>query len=113
MTPLEKLVTLGAPLVGNLSECPKLIGSTILAWGYYRDDITVYLVMLAPNKRVPNEENYATLYMNLRPLTDPDNANIFYGDYTERRAMVPYGVQTFPNIVPTVQCWQDEYGMDY
>lgn len=81
-----------------------LCGSTVIASGYYRDDIVVFMVLLAPDQRLG--ANYGLFFVNLVKLTDP-------ADTGERRKGVPYGLQTFMNIVPTVQCWADEYGMDF
>ena len=97
-------------MLGQQFETDNFIlrGSTVIASGYYRDDIVSLMVLLAPNQRLGADSNYANygiFFVNLVTLGVTDTG--------ERRANVPYGLQTFKNIVPTVQCWADEYGMDY
>lgn len=93
-------------MLGQQFETDNFIlrGSTVIASGNYRDDIVSLMVLLAPEQRLGG--NYGIFFVNLTRLTDP-------ADTGERREGVPYGLQTFKNIVPTVQCWADEYGMDY
>ena len=97
---------LGQQVWIHLGEDPRLDGATVIASGYYRDDIMSLMVLLPDGHRIPNVANYANFHVNLVGLTDP-------ADKGERRKGVPYAIRTFPNIVPAVRSWESEYGMDY
>ena len=69
-------------MLGEQFETDNFIlrGSTVIASGYYRDDIVVFMVLLAPDQRLG--ANYGLFFVNLVKLTDPT-------DTGERRKGVP------------------------
>lgn len=72
-------------------------GSTVIAWGYWEDDretIIAILSIIPERNRVAEEANYKAFLLNL------DRGRV---------AML----EKFMNIVPAVEYYRDELGMDY
>lgn len=67
---------------------------TVVAWGYYDDDWLAVLTLLNADRRVPNHTNY----------------ELFLYDYKTGAAK---DFSHFPNIVPAVESYAEDYGMDY
>lgn len=65
----------------------------VIAWGYMNDELLAVIILLNEGDRIPNEVNYIVCQMDL-------DGNII-------------DQQTYPNIVPTVDAYVTDYGMDY
>ena len=91
-----------------LGEVLPETGGTIIAWGHV-DAMTgtateqerwCILLLIAPEKRIPNEENYEVLYLY------PDDGPLSTGGRIEATVK-------FPNIVPAVEDGYTQWGMDW
>ena len=81
---------------------PWLTGATIIAWGYFTDEILSVMVMLWEPMMIPNERNYATFHVN---LCDPLGNRFACSDV--------YDVRWFGNIGPATEDWRNTRGMDW
>lgn len=65
----------------------------VIAWGEMNDELLAIVILLDEADRIPNKMNYKVMQ------TDHEGRII--------------SESVFPNIVPTVEAYANEYGMDY